>query len=195
MKINRPRSKQPIPEDAEVVFKGVIFEVYQWKQRMYDGTERVFEKVKRPDTVVVFPVLDDGRIVLVEEEQPGKELSIGGAGGRVNEGEDVLEAVKRELMEETGYEAERFVLWSAEHPASKIDWVVYTFVAKGLRKSEEPEHDGGEKISLRNVTLDEFLELGTRGKFSEKDLTMKMTKARFEPGTRSEIEELFDPAS
>ena len=28
---------------------------------------------------------------------------------------------------------------------NKIDWVIYTFIAKGLRKIAEPKLDGGEK--------------------------------------------------
>ncbi len=30
MKIERPQPKQPIPEHAKRVFRGVIFDVYQW---------------------------------------------------------------------------------------------------------------------------------------------------------------------
>ena len=141
MEIKRPKSKQPIPDNAKRVFKGVIFDTYQWEQKMYDGSRVMFEKLKRPDTVVVFPVLSDGRIILTEQEQPGKEPFIGATGGRVDEGEDILEAAKRELLEESGYEAEEFILWDAQHPTSKVDWVVYTFIAKGLKKVEEPNLD------------------------------------------------------
>ena len=100
MEINRPKSKQPIPDNAKKVFGGVLFDVYQWEQELFDGTKTLFEKLKRPDTVVVFPVLDDGKIILTEQEQPGKEPFIGATGGRVDEGEDILEAGKRELPEE-----------------------------------------------------------------------------------------------
>src|SRR3989344_3150543 len=99
MKVKRPKSKQPIPEHAKKVFKGIIFDVYHWEQEMYDGTKVTFEKLKRSDTVVVFGVLPDGKILLTEQEQPGKKSFIGATGGRVDEGEDVLSADKRELIE------------------------------------------------------------------------------------------------
>src|SRR3989344_6006543 len=102
-----------IPPQAKRVFKGVIFDVYQWEQKMFDGTTTTFEKLKRPDTVVVFPILPDGRILLTEQEQPGKQLFIGATGGRVDENEDILESAKRELLEESGYKAEEYVLWDA----------------------------------------------------------------------------------
>ena len=70
MNIERPKSNQPIPPDAKKVFSGVLFDVYQWEQKMFDGSVATFEKLKRPDTVVVFPVLPNGRIILTEQEQP-----------------------------------------------------------------------------------------------------------------------------
>ena len=74
MEIKRPKSKQPIPDNAKKVFGGVLFDVYQWEQELFDGTKTIFEKLKRPDTVVVFPVLDDGKILLTEQEQPGNRF-------------------------------------------------------------------------------------------------------------------------
>lgn len=195
MNIERPKSKQPIPEHAKRVFKGVIFDVYQWEQEMFDGTKATFEKLKRPDTVVVFPVLPDGKIILTEQEQPGKEPFVGATGGRVDEGEDILSAAKRELLEESGYEAEEFVLWDAQHPTSKIDWVVFTFVAKGLKKVADLHLDAGEKIKLMNVSLDELIDLtaNENKSFSEQEIVLKLLKAKFDPEKREELNKLFRP--
>jgi len=193
MNIERPKSKQPIPNDAKMVFKGVIFDVYQWQQELYDGTKATFEKLKRADTVVVFPVLPDGQIVLTRQEQPGKEPFLGATGGRVDEGEDILSAAKRELLEESGYEAEEFILWDAQHPTSKVDWVVYTFIAKGLKKVSDINPDAGEKIELFTVTLDELIEMGLKENFAEKEIAKKFFEAKLDISKKSELEELFKP--
>lgn len=194
MEIKRPRSKQPIPENAKKVFRGVVFDVYQWEQEMYDGTRAIFEKLKRPDTVVVFPVLNDGKIILTEQEQPGRgEPFIGVPGGRVDEGEDVLSAAKRELLEESGYEAEEFILWNAQHPVNKIDWVIYTFIAKGLKKVSEMNLDAGEKIKLLPVEFDELIEIAIEKNFSEKETAFKFLEAKFDPRKKEELKELFRP--
>ena len=193
MEINRPKSKQPIPDNAKKVFGGVLFDVYQWEQELFDGTKTLFEKLKRPDTVVVFPVLDDGKIILTEQEQPGKEPFIGATGGRVDEGEDILEAAKRELLEESGYEASEFILWDAQHPTSKIDWVVYTFIAKGLKKVADMNLDAGEKISLKLVNLDEFIEIAINKNFTEKEIIPKLYEAKLHPEKKEELKKLFNP--
>jgi 8-oxo-dGTP pyrophosphatase MutT (NUDIX family) len=193
MKIERPKSKQPIPDNAKKVFEGVLFDVYQWEQELFDGTKTLFEKLKRPDTVVVFPVLDDGKILLTEQEQPGKEPFMGATGGRVDKGEDILHAAKRELLEESGYEASEFILWDAQHPTSKIDWVVYSFIAKGLKKVSDMNLDAGEKITLKPVSLDEFIDIAINKNFVEKEILPKLYEAKLHPEKKGELEKLFDP--
>jgi ADP-ribose pyrophosphatase len=193
MNIERPKSKQPLPDDAKKVFSGVMFDVYQWEQTMFDGTKAKFEKLKRPDTVVVFPVLPDGRILFTEQEQPGKEPFIGATGGRVDAGEDILAAAKRELLEESGYEADHFMLWDAQQPVSKIEWAVYTFIAKGIRKIADLHLDAGEKIVLKPVTFDEMIALAGDSRFGEKEVSHKFMEAKYDPVIREELRKLFDP--
>lgn len=160
---------------------------------MYDGTTAVFEKLKRPDTVVVFPVLDDGTIVLTEQQQPGKEPFIGAAGGRVDEGEAILDAAQRELLEETGYAADEFILWDAQQPISKIEWAIYTFIAKGVKKVAELNLDAGEKIQLKPVTFDELVTLATGNKFGEKEVVAQFYEAQVHPEKKEELRKLFSP--
>lgn len=191
--IQRPESVQPIPPHAVCVFKGVIFDVYQWDQKMFDGTTQTFEKLRRPDTVIVFPVLDDGRILLTEQEQPGKKPFIGAAGGRIDPNEEILEAAQRELLEETGYEAAHFELWKIEQPTSKIDWVIYTLIAKGLKKTSDQQLDPGERISLRPVAFDEFLAIAQDERFVEKEIVAEALRAAYDPSVRKQLRDLLSP--
>lgn len=195
MNIEHPKSKQPIPENAKRVFKGVIFDIYQWEQEMFDGTNAIFERAKRQDAVAVFPVLPDGRILLNKEEQPGKPPFIGTPGGRVEEGEDLLDAIKRELLEETGYQAEEFIFWFGQNITPKVDWNVYIFIAKGLKKVTDLRLDAGEKIEPLPVTLDELIDMGTREdmNFREQEIVMKLLEAKYNSEKKKELEELFKP--
>lgn len=195
MDIERPKSKQPIPAHAKRVFKGILFDVYQWEQELFDGSRAIFEKLKRPDTVVILPILPDGRIVLIEEKQPGSEVVIGIPGGRIDEDEEVIKAAKRELLEETGYEAEKYILWDAEQVVNKIDWVIYVFIAKGVKKVADLTLDGGEKITLKPVTFDEFINIGTdtSARFIETEIVPKLLEAKLDPKKREELRKLFSP--
>ena len=193
MEIEKVKSRQPIPENAKRVFKGKIFDVYQWEQKMYDGSIEIFEKLKRPDTVVVFPVLPDGRIILTEQEQPNRGLFLGTAGGRVENGEDIIEAAKRELLEETGYKADEYILWKAEQIIDKIDWNIYTFVAKGAKKIAEQELDSGEKIKLKLVNFEEFIEVALNENFEEKQIIPNLFEAKLYPEKIQELKKLFTP--
>jgi len=192
-KIERPKSKQFMPEDAKRVFKGVVFDVYQWDQELFDGSKTTFEKIKRADTVVVIPILDDGRLLLTEQEQPGKEPFVGLPGGRVEEGEDVLETARRELLEETSYEASEYILWEAQQPVSKIDWAVYIFIGKGLRKVNSVNPDKGERNLLKPVTFDEFLDIAYTKEFDYTEVAIKLLEAKLNPAKREELRKLFSP--
>jgi ADP-ribose pyrophosphatase len=194
MNIQPPQSKQPLPPHAKRVFKGKVFDVYQWEQELYDGTKTIFEKLKRPDTVAVFAVLPDGKILLTKQEQPGNKPFIAATSGRVDEGEDVVSAAKRELLEESGYEAQELFLWNAQQPVSKIEWCVYTFIAKGLTKVADLNLDGGEKIELMPVSFDELIEIGSDEDFYEKEVSREFLQAKYDPEKRKKLEELFKPS-
>ncbi|MEK7530994.1 MAG: NUDIX hydrolase [Patescibacteria group bacterium] len=159
MKKDRPYRKSTIPDNARCVFEGVIFDVYQWEQVLYDGTFATFEKAVRPDTVVIFPVLEDGRILLIDDEQPGRGSLLGAPAGRLEAGETPEECAARELKEETGLVAKEIILFSEVHPVMKLDWCVYTFIARGCTKVSDPHLDAGEKIKEHPVSFEELIAL------------------------------------
>lgn len=180
MTIPRPLSEQPLPPDAQRVFHGVIFDVYQWQQPMFDGGTKVFEKLVRPDTVTIIPITDDGQILYAYEEQPGTRPCITSIGGRVDEGEDVLTAAKRELLEESGYVSDEWVLFDAYQPAPKIEWAIYVFIARHCRKQDDQTLDSGERIEVRRVTFEEYLTIITDPTFLETRLKEMAFQAKLD---------------
>lgn len=190
--IPRPQSTQPIPSHAKKVHQGVIFDVWQWEQELSDGSKATFERISRRDSVATFPVLDDGRIVLTKQTQPEKEPFIAAPGGRMNPGESVLDAAKRELLEEAGLEAKRFILWKAVQPTSEIDWASYIFIAKGVNETANCTLDPGEKIELLHVSFDEFLGIATQDDFYEKEIQADVLRALLDPKKKAELCDLFD---
>lgn len=162
----------PIPKNAQRVFKGIIFDTYQWEQKMFDGSTETFEMLKRPGSVQILPIIDD-KILIIKEEQPndgGERFGL--IGGQENNNEDPLVAAQREMLEEVGYSSEQWELWHTKNLYTRIDWTVSTFIAKNCVKSAEPNLDPGEKISPLLVSFDEFMEIILDKNFRSKDLTL-----------------------
>jgi len=191
IKIKRPEPKTKIPVNAKCVFKGIIFDVYQWEQELYDGSKTTFEVLKRIDTVNVVPVTKEGKIILLEQVQPGVEPFIGFAGGRIDKGEDVLEAARRELLEETGYKSDNYVLWDSTQYFSKMDWAGYTFIARNCEKAADLNLDAGEKIKLKLIDFEELLELVEKDSFRDFEVAMKILKAKQHPKELNKIRKLL----
>ncbi len=148
-----------VPEHSQRVFKGKIFDVYQWEQELYDGTKTTFEMLKRPDSVHTIAIKDE-KIIVLEQEQPGIGSFYSFPGGRSDvEGETELDAAQREMYEETGmrFKTWKLLLATQNHP--KIDWIVYLFLATDCIDEGDPHPDAGEKINVTLRTLDEVKEL------------------------------------
>lgn len=153
-----PKDAVLIPDEAERVFEGKIFDVYQWQQKMYDGSEETFEMLRRPDTTMVVGIVD-GQIMVIDDEQPNRGSKLSLPGGRVEASETPLASAKREVLEETGYEFADWKLIRVIQPHSKLEWFIYYYVADGAKKVGEPKLDAGEKIKLELVDFDKAKEL------------------------------------
>lgn len=148
-----PKNAVLIPESAECVFSGVLFDAYQWDQELFDGTTARFEMLRRLDTVRIIPIID-GKLLVQDEHQPNLKHNMTFPGGRVERDEtSVLGVAKRELQEETGYRLSNWKLVDVVQPETKIEFFVYTFIAWGDADFQGHNHDSGEKISS---TLMEF---------------------------------------
>ncbi|HEV7928995.1 MAG TPA: NUDIX domain-containing protein [Nitrosospira sp.] len=139
------------------MFKGIIYDIYHWPQQLFDGTTATFEILKRQDTVKVIAI-KDGRILIVEDEQPTHRPSLAFPGGRHDvESETELDCAKREVLEETGMTFKNWRLVGVTQPNEEMDWLVYVFVAWDMANQQPPHNDGGERIVLHEYGYDEVL--------------------------------------
>jgi ADP-ribose pyrophosphatase len=191
MKITRPKSKQPIPSHAKKVFQGEIFDVYQWPQKMYDGTTQTFEKIQRADTATIIPITEDGKIITSKQSQPGKKPFSSTIGGRIDKEENPLDAAKRELLEETGYVAKEWILLDSIQPYSKIEWTVYCFIAKGCTKITKQNLDSGEKIKLNYLSFENFVNIVLQKDFGDVKLKIKILEAKLDPKKMNILKKLM----
>lgn len=139
--------------------------LYQGKYRRFvckDGWE-FMERVHSDLVVVMLPVTDDRKIVLVEQlripiGQKVLELPAGIVHDQPdNQHETLEETARRELIEETGYDASRLTLLMAGPGAASISTdVMYLFYAEGLKKVGEGGGDATENIKVHEIPLKKF---------------------------------------
>lgn len=179
-----------MPPNAKTVFKGVIFEVWQWQQKLYDGTFKTFERLKRPDTVEMLAVVGD-KILVQDEEQPDTDEFISVPAGRVDPGELPQPAAQRELLEETGYASTDWALISEETPSGKIEWTIHVFAARNCAKKQEPDPGAGEKVKSRLVSFEELLTLSDHPRFRSTATRFLLWRARLDPEKKEELRALL----
>ncbi len=151
-----PKDAVLIPDNAKHVFKGQIFDVYQWEQKEFDNSSLIYEMLKRPDTVNAICIAN-GKVLVIEDIQPHVGLRLSFPGGKVDrEDEGTLKAIQRELKEEAGYEFKNWRLVKVNQPHPKLEWFVYHYLAWDGEKVSEPQLGSGEKISLKLVLLEEL---------------------------------------
>ncbi|MBI3589045.1 MAG: NUDIX hydrolase [Candidatus Liptonbacteria bacterium] len=187
------KKRNPLPENAKLVFKGQIFEVWQWEQKLYDGSTGIFERVKRPSTAQVIATAGD-KILVQKQEQPDKIRPYYSLpGGRCDDepNEDPLLAAKRELLEEAGYVSADWSLWREESPLNKVIWTIYTFLARECRKEKEPRLDPGEKIENIWVSFDEFLNLAEEMLFYDRESLKMLSQMKADPKVKEDFRKLI----
>jgi len=115
----------------------------------------------------VVALTKSNEVVLVRQYRHGvRDVLCEIPGCVVEDGENPLEGVKRELLEETGYTASEFVQVGRLYPNPAIQTnTLYSFLAFGAEKVLEQNLDDGEDIEVHLVPLDELVPMIKRGEF------------------------------
>ena len=180
-----------IPDNATKVFEGILHDVYHWEQKMFDGTTETFEALKRRDGVTIVGVTNN-MILINHEEQPVWGSFITLPGGN-SETEDYLADAQREFLEETGYISDDWQEWFSADITGyvKLEWSNNFFLAKNCKKVVEQKLDAGEKIDVKLVTFEEFLELRNNPTFRNKDFSKILEKAANDETERQTLKNLL----
>ncbi len=93
------------------------------------------------------------------QEQPGRKAYPSLPGGRVEHHDTPLHTAQRELLEETGYKASKWIQLDEFYGDQKYFFRESLFLAQDCRKVATQKLDAGEKIKVTLVDFDEFLQL------------------------------------
>lgn len=138
-------------------FDGKVVTLEHWLIEKPDGKRKTYEVLLHPGASACIPVDEDGNVYLVRQDRVaiGREtLEI--PAGKLEPGEDPLEAAKRELEEETGLSADTWRHLVSQYPAAAYDQeIVHIYLATGLHSgSAHPDED--EWVSPDVLPLEEL---------------------------------------
>ena len=183
----KPHNHHPLPPHARTVYQGRRWSIHEWEQELFDGSVGIFESISRSDAVIVFPVFDDDKLVILEEEQPHwGRISDSIVAGGVEDDEDVFDAAQRELLEETGMVFKDWYLVHAEQRSIDTHSNFYIFVAKNHLENKDKKLDAGERTHPKIISFDELIGMTRERKFFHKKYFVD------EYIVRDKIDELFD---
>jgi len=119
----------------ETVYDGRVFTCHRVQLRMDDGQLVQRDLLRFHGAVIVVPVLDDGRIVLIRNERFAVAETLWELpAGMLEPGEDPADCAARELREETGYAPARLDALRPFYTVPGVgDEVMHAFVARGLQ--------------------------------------------------------------
>jgi len=156
----KPRqSDDPLHEaevDGESVFDGSLLKVMRDRVRLPDGTVAFREYIRHPGAVVIAACLEDGRLIFERQYRyPLRRAFLELPAGKIDEGEDIGNCARRELREETGYEADSWRHIGVMHPCiGYSDERIEIFLATDLRHVGHAR-DEGEFLEVHLLGVDE----------------------------------------
>lgn len=138
--------------------------------RMPDGTIIPdYYVLEYPDWVNAVALTSDKQVILVKQyRHAAGEVILELPGGCIEKGESPEEAIRRELLEETGYEFEEVEFLSGlyANPATANN-KTHCFIARGGKLIQDQKLDIGEEIHIELVSLDKLKELLFSNQFGQ----------------------------
>ena len=159
-------AERPITED--VVWTGRIFNVDRLQVQLPDGRNAIRDVVRHPGAVAVVALTEEGRICLVRQYRTALgRVTVEIPAGKLDPGEDPLECASRELLEETGMEAEKIAyLTTIATSDGFTDELIHIYMATGLSFSKSSP-DADEFINVDLIEVGELIDAVLDGRIED----------------------------
>jgi ADP-ribose pyrophosphatase len=157
-------------KSAEIVFSKYGRTIERRDYILPNGKLADYYVLKIGSPVCVLALTDKNEVILAKQFRVGpEEIIMELPGGSLENGEGPLEAVKRELLEETGYVGEfQFVTRCLDCGYNTADR--YCFVATNCKKIAKPQPDENEFIEIVILPLDEFKKYLKTGRLTDAEV-------------------------
>ena len=165
--------------ETETVYKGLIVNVKLDIVELQNGNKSKREVVEHPGGVCIVAVTKDKKILMVRQYRYTMEeelLEI--PAGKLEIGENPFECAKRELSEETGYTAEKWIDLGVIYPSAGVyKEKLFQYLALDLH-SGEMHLDENELLSVEEVDIDKLLEMINTNEIKDAKTIIGVFKAK-----------------
>lgn len=138
--------------------------------RLPDGTDMPdYYVLEYPDWINIIAITKDGNMLLERQYRHARQLvAYELPAGVVENGEEPVEAAKRELFEETGYTGGewRHFMTMCPNPGACTN-VSHTFIAEGVERTSTQHLENTEDIAVYEKPVDEVFQLLSDGEFHQ----------------------------
>lgn len=160
-KLNKPLELPHLIE-SKIVFEESLVKIRRDQLQISSNPPYAYYSlITHPFAVAILASTPEGAYVLNEEyRQPTGHILLGCPGGYVDPEEDALKAAQRELLEETGYQAESFSIMGSAFPYAGFSSQKTIYIrALGATFKEQTKHEASEVIRSRLLMPIELIEL------------------------------------
>lgn len=165
------------------IYEGKLLVLDVDEVEMPGGERAIREVIRHPGAAVMLPLLPDGRILMVRQHRyAAGEVLLELPAGKLDAGEDPETCARRELIEETGYQASQVIrLGSFFVSPGYSDEIIHAFLLTGLERAPKGgETDPDEALDVVVLNLDELRGMVRRAELrdSKSLTTLVLAEAR-----------------
>ena len=154
--------------NRESIYRGRVFELVSENVTLDNGTTTDVEFIEHPGATAIIPFLDDNRIILLKQYRHALKKYIWEIpAGTLDPQEEIIDCARRELVEETGYSAEKW------HELGEITPVpgysnerIHIYLARELQPAVQ-DLDADEVIQVQKVDFHKALEMIGRSEIQD----------------------------
>jgi ADP-ribose pyrophosphatase len=178
---------------SATLHRGKFLTLKQDIVRLPDGKQAGREYVLHPGAVMMIPLFDDGTVLMERQfRYPVGEVMLEFPAGKLDPEEGALRCGQRELLEETGYTAQRWDYLTRIHPViSYSTEFIDLFLARDLT-SGESKLDDGEFLETFITPAGQVIDWVRQGRITDVKTIIgafwleKILSGTWQPGEQSE---------
>lgn len=154
---------------SQIAFKGKVFDLKVDEIEYLSGNKGIREVALHPGGAVAVALTETGRILLVRQfRYPFQRFLYELPAGKLDAGEEPEKCARRELEEETGYTANRFIkLGSINTTPGFCTEVLHIFLATGLKEGSHNREEGEYGMEIHEFPVDEVEDMIISGTITD----------------------------